>query len=257
MASTAILLIIVLFLILDQSEGVRDAEVEVDVLVEDVLEPEPDVDLSATEKGQGQGQGQGESSRPQHRIGITELTDDNFDSITKVATPYPVGIWYIEFFAEWCGQCQSMKPIWERVSADLVGKVNVGVVDGEKNAILSERFMISSYPTIILIRRGKMYVYNGGQLTQKALVDFALKGYQDRGKLLVDPMGIPAKEEDYSRMLRLILGAVVYTPYQMVRRAPLSSSVLFMAGAIVGALTMSYARFAAMNSTLQTLRMNS
>merc|ERR1711871_860152 len=105
-----------------------------------------------------------------------------------------------------------LKPIWEEVSSDLYGQVNVGVVNGEKNERLSRRFMISSYPTLMLMKSGQLYVYNGGQLTRKSLVDFAVKGYKIREKLLVDPMEVPPPETNRGRFLRILVGAVLYTP---------------------------------------------
>jgi len=54
---------------------------------------------------------------------VLSLTADNFDKLTSS------GIWFIKFFAPWCGHCQKLAPVWEELGHELQYKVNVGKVD--------------------------------------------------------------------------------------------------------------------------------
>lgn len=40
-------------------------------------------------------------------------------------------------------------------------------VDGESNRLLAKRFLVEAYPSIYLIRAGKVYVYGGGQRSEQ------------------------------------------------------------------------------------------
>jgi thioredoxin 1 len=45
-----------------------------------------------------------------------------------------------DFGAEWCGPCRMMKPILEQLEKDYAGKLNVVLVDADKEQVLAARF---------------------------------------------------------------------------------------------------------------------
>ncbi|MDD4878228.1 MAG: thioredoxin domain-containing protein [Candidatus Nanoarchaeia archaeon] len=79
---------------------------------------------------------------------VTELTPENFDEALQT-TQGPV---VVDFYANWCGPCNQMKPIYEKVCEDLRGEVrcfafNVDQDRGQENRISSryEARYIPSY----------------------------------------------------------------------------------------------------------------
>lgn len=38
-------------------------------------------------------------------------------------------IWFIEFYAPWCGHCKALAPEWDSAAAALNGQVKFGKVD--------------------------------------------------------------------------------------------------------------------------------
>lgn len=77
---------------------------------------------------------------------VTELTPENFDeALTTTAGPIVV-----DFYADWCGPCRQMKPIYEKVCEDLRGEArcfayNVDQDRGQENRI-STRYEVQYIP---------------------------------------------------------------------------------------------------------------
>jgi len=53
------------------------------------------------------------------------LNQSNFDSKVKNSK----SLWFVEFYAPWCGHCKSLAPEYEKLAKALEGIVNVGAVD--------------------------------------------------------------------------------------------------------------------------------
>lgn len=71
----------------------------------------------------------------------------------------------IDFFAEWCGPCQTMQPILQQVKAELGDHIKIIKVDVDKNNQLAANFGIRSVPAFKLFKSGKV-VWSGSGLQQ-------------------------------------------------------------------------------------------
>ena len=91
-----------------------------------------------------------------------------------IQSPKPV---LVDFYAEWCGPCQIMKPrildVMERMGDD----IQVIQIDVDKEKELAARFRIASVPTLIIFKNGKQQWRQSGIISALALMKL-LQEYQ-------------------------------------------------------------------------------
>lgn len=83
----------------------------------------------------------------------------------------------VDFYAEWCGPCQVMKPTLSDVAERMGDTITILTVDIDKEKELSARFRVQSVPTLIIFKNGKQLWRQSGIISAKALVQL-LKEYQ-------------------------------------------------------------------------------
>lgn len=76
----------------------------------------------------------------------------------------------IEFFAEWCGPCQTLSPILKDVKSELSDSLKMLKVDVDKNQALAAQFGIKGVPTMILFKNGKQVWRQSGLMTKTDLI---------------------------------------------------------------------------------------
>lgn len=61
----------------------------------------------------------------------------------------------VDFFADWCGPCQTMNPIISDLAIDLKGAVKILKINIDKNQPVSTAFRVRGVPTFVLFKAGK------------------------------------------------------------------------------------------------------
>ncbi len=77
----------------------------------------------------------------------------------------------IDFFATWCGPCKMLAPIIDQLG-DEVTDVKICKVDVDREGDLAAQFGVSSIPTLVLMKDGKIAAQKVGAMSKKALLDF-------------------------------------------------------------------------------------
>ncbi len=74
------------------------------------------------------------------------LTQNNFEQEVKQ------GVSLVDFWAEWCGPCQTMLPILDDLSQKMKAKAKIAKVNVDENPELASKFRVMSIPTMIVMK---------------------------------------------------------------------------------------------------------
>jgi thioredoxin 1 len=75
----------------------------------------------------------------------------------------------VDFFADWCGPCQTLSPIVQQVANEMGDALQVMKVNLENNKHAAASFRIRSIPTIILFYKGNVIWRHTGLITKRSL----------------------------------------------------------------------------------------
>ena len=87
-----------------------------------------------------------------------EVDPEQFDEITQNAR-VPV---LIDFWASWCGPCQTSAPEVVRTAADMAGRAVVIKVDTERYPQLAARFNVRGIPNFVVFYGGRLVTQQAG-----------------------------------------------------------------------------------------------
>lgn len=74
----------------------------------------------------------------------------------------------LDFWASWCGPCKMIAPVVEEIANDHV-EIKVGKVNVDEQPELASAFGVSSIPTIVVIKDGKISQSSVGYRTKEQL----------------------------------------------------------------------------------------
>ncbi len=102
---------------------------------------------------------------------LHELNKDNFDT----ALSRSPGVYAVRFWAEWCGPCRVMAPVFKTVAQDMQGRAQFGEVDLDRSPELAVRYGVQSIPTVLLFKEGQVIDRMTGAAPKHNVVNFINK----------------------------------------------------------------------------------
>ncbi|XP_075869575.1 protein disulfide-isomerase A6 [Nelusetta ayraudi] len=124
---------------------------------------------------------------------VVQLTPANFNKEVIQSD----SLWLVEFYAPWCGHCQSLTPDWKKAATALKGVVKLGAVDADQHKALGGQYGVRGFPTIKVFgaNKNKPEEYQGGRSSQ-AIVDGAMNALRS---LVKDRLSGKSGSSGYSK----------------------------------------------------------
>lgn len=61
----------------------------------------------------------------------------------------------VDFYATWCGPCQTMMPVLDQLKKDLGDAIKIIKIDVDKNKALASKFQVRGVPAFMIFKNGK------------------------------------------------------------------------------------------------------
>ena len=75
----------------------------------------------------------------------------------------------VDVWAEWCGPCRIMKPIFETVSEKNESDVQMYTLNVDDNRGISQKYNVRSIPTVLTFNKGKLVNRSVGLLGEEQI----------------------------------------------------------------------------------------
>ena len=91
-----------------------------------------------------------QQNQPYFQPGIIDLNNTNFDQVISSENPT-----LVDFWADWCGPCKSMHPIFESLSKKYTN-IKFARVNVDQNQNIAMKFAVQSIPMFIMFKSGQI-----------------------------------------------------------------------------------------------------
>ncbi len=94
---------------------------------------------------------------------VKKISEAEFEAAVKE------GFAVVDFSATWCGPCQMLAPVIEKVSEGFEGKVKFFAVDVDEAPALCQKYGVMSVPAVFMLKDGEEVSQSIGFKPQEAI----------------------------------------------------------------------------------------
>ncbi len=94
---------------------------------------------------------------------LYQIGDSDFDQFLKAKKDMAV-----DFYADWCGPCKIMSPIFDEVANEISPKVSFAKVNVDDSPNTAEKFSIMGVPTVLYFKSGSLVDKTVGAIPKNA-----------------------------------------------------------------------------------------
>ena len=98
---------------------------------------------------------------------VKAVTDNDFDNVLNGGKPV-----FVDFWAPWCGPCRLIGPIVEELAPSYQGKAVITKLNVDDNPNVAQRYGVTSIPTLMMFKDGKLVDRMVGAAPKNALQQF-------------------------------------------------------------------------------------
>jgi len=98
---------------------------------------------------------------------VQAVTDNDFDNVLSGGKPV-----FVDFWAPWCGPCRLIGPIVEELAPSYQGKAVITKLNVDDNPNVAQRYGVTSIPTLMMFKDGKLVDRMVGAAPKNALQQF-------------------------------------------------------------------------------------
>ena len=62
---------------------------------------------------------------------------------------------FVDFYADWCGPCQAMGPVIDRLAQKYEGRALVGKINVDATPEVAKRYRVMSIPSMFIFKKGE------------------------------------------------------------------------------------------------------
>jgi thioredoxin 1 len=98
---------------------------------------------------------------------VQQLGDADFDTVLNAGKPV-----FVDFWAPWCGPCRTVGPVIEELAPNYQDKAVIAKLNIDDNPMVSQRYGVTTIPTMMMFKNGKLVDRMVGAAPKNALQQF-------------------------------------------------------------------------------------